>query len=100
MRARVLALLSVLIVPTSHAAAADPPEYLTLIAGATPENRSPDGNTAVLEDAEGLIVFDTGRHPEHQAAILSLAHQRGKPVTIIINSHWHLDHSGGNRALP
>jgi len=99
MRSSVIALIWLVLLPTTLAAAATAPDYLTLIPGATPEHRSPDGNTIVFEDRAGLIVFDTGRHPEHQAAILSLAHERGKPVSIIINSHWHLDHSGGNRTL-
>jgi glyoxylase-like metal-dependent hydrolase (beta-lactamase superfamily II) len=99
MRAPAVALLWLVMLPATVAVAADTPEYVTLISGATPEDRSPDGNTAVFEDEHGLVVFDTGRHPEHQAAILSLARERGKSVTVIINSHRHLDHSGGNRAL-
>jgi glyoxylase-like metal-dependent hydrolase (beta-lactamase superfamily II) len=99
MSTRVLALACLVLCTTARAAAGEAPDYLTLIPGATPADRGPDGNTAVFEDTNGLIVFDTGRHPEHQAEILSLARQRGKPVTIIINSHWHLDHSGGNRVL-
>jgi glyoxylase-like metal-dependent hydrolase (beta-lactamase superfamily II) len=99
MRMPAVALPWLVMLPAALAAAADTPDYLTLIPGATPEDRSPDGNTAVFEDQHGLIVFDTGRHPEHQAAILSLARGRGKPVTVMINSHWHLDHSGGNRVL-
>jgi len=36
-----------------------------LIPGAVPLDSGPDGNTVVLEAPQGLIVFDTGRHPEH-----------------------------------
>ena len=61
--------------------------------------RGPDGNTVVLEGKSGLIVFDTGRHPEHARAILDYATQRRRPVAAIVNSHWHLDHTTGNLDL-
>jgi glyoxylase-like metal-dependent hydrolase (beta-lactamase superfamily II) len=70
-----------------------------LIPGAFPEHQSPDGNSVIFEDTHGLIVVDTGRHPQHHAAILAYARARAKPIIAIVNTHWHLDHSGGNRAL-
>lgn len=70
-----------------------------LIPGAFPIDRQPDGNTIVFEDAHGLIVIDTGRHKEHQQAILDHARARHKPIVAIVNTHWHLDHSGGNQEL-
>ena len=45
---------------------------------------------------EGLIVFDTGRHPEHAKAIVDYASARHEPIAAVINSHWHLDHTTGN----
>jgi glyoxylase-like metal-dependent hydrolase (beta-lactamase superfamily II) len=75
-----------------------------LIPGAVPLNSGPDGNTIVLEAPGGLIVFDTGRHPEHAQAILDYAKGRHRPIAAIVNSHWHLDHTTGNwdirRAYP
>jgi len=67
-----------------------------LIPGQIPADKGPDGNTIVLDAPQGLIVVDTGRHPEHSAAILAYAHERGRPIAAIINSHWHLDHTTGN----
>jgi glyoxylase-like metal-dependent hydrolase (beta-lactamase superfamily II) len=81
---------------------AAPPPYafaIKLIPGAFPTDRQPDGNTIIFEDARGLIVVDTGRHKEHQQAILEYARERRKPVVAIVNTHWHLDHSGGNQEL-
>jgi len=72
---------------------------VTFIAGAFPTDRQPDGNTIVFEDRHGLIVVDTGRHKAHQQAILDLARTRRKPIVAIVNTHWHLDHSGGNQEL-
>jgi glyoxylase-like metal-dependent hydrolase (beta-lactamase superfamily II) len=62
-------------------------------------DREPDGNSVVIEAPEGLIVFDTGRHPWHQQALLALAAREGKPIAAVINSHWHLDHVSGNPVL-
>jgi glyoxylase-like metal-dependent hydrolase (beta-lactamase superfamily II) len=62
-------------------------------------NREPDGNTVVLDAPEGLVVVDTGRHEWHRRAILALANDRRKPIKVIVNTHWHLDHVSGNPAL-
>src|SRR5436190_15938732 len=54
----------------------------------------PDGNSLLLQGKDGWIVIDTGRHPEHTQAVLTAA---GKlPIAAVINTHWHLDHVGGN----
>ena len=75
-----------------------------LIPGAVPLDSGPDGNTIVLDAPKGLIVFDTGRHPEHAQAIIDYAKSRHRPIAAVVNSHWHLDHTTGNwdirRAFP
>ncbi len=43
--------------------------------------------------------MDTGRHPEHTQRVLDFAKATGEPIRAIINSHWHLDHVGGNVLL-
>jgi glyoxylase-like metal-dependent hydrolase (beta-lactamase superfamily II) len=75
-----------------------PPGY-ALIPGSFAPRRQPDGNTIVIDAPAGLIVVDTGRHPEHRDKILAYAKARGRPVAAIVNSHWHLDHTGGNAAI-
>jgi glyoxylase-like metal-dependent hydrolase (beta-lactamase superfamily II) len=70
-----------------------------LIRGSFSADRQPDGNTVVLDGKTGLIVFDTGRHPEHADKIIAFAKARGEPIVAIINSHWHLDHISGNIPL-
>lgn len=70
-----------------------------LIPGQVPPDKGPDGNTVVLDAPQGLIVVDTGRHPEHSAAILAYVKARGRPIAGIINSHWHLDHTTGNHDI-
>jgi glyoxylase-like metal-dependent hydrolase (beta-lactamase superfamily II) len=70
-----------------------------LIEGEATPNRQPDGNSIVLTAPNGLIVFDTGRHKEHAQEILDFARAQDRPIAAIINSHWHLDHVGGNPLL-
>lgn len=85
---------------TVSAAAAIPvAPGIQLVPGQTEPNREPDGNSILLEAPAGFIVFDTGRHLEHTRAIIDAASAAGRPVQAIINSHWHLDHTGGNRLL-
>lgn len=70
-----------------------------LIPGAMLPDRGPDGNTVVFSAPDGLVVVDTGRHPWHSDAILAFAAARKQPIAAIVNTHWHLDHSSGNRRL-
>jgi glyoxylase-like metal-dependent hydrolase (beta-lactamase superfamily II) len=70
-----------------------------LVEGEAAPNRQPDGNSIIIEAPRGLIVFDTGRHPEHAQQLLDFARTQGRPIAAIINSHWHLDHVGGNPQL-
>ena len=61
-----------------------------LIRGAVPADKGPDGNTIILDAPDGLIVVDTGRHPEHAQAILDYAKEKHRPIAAIVNTHWHL----------
>lgn len=72
---------------------------VALIPGGFAPGRQPDGNTVIFHGSRGLVVFDTGRHPEHSQAILEYAHASGLPILAIANSHWHLDHVSGNPRL-
>ncbi len=44
-------------------------------------------------------MVDTGRHIGHSDAILAFAANRRLAIVAIFNTHWHLDHSSGNRRL-
>lgn len=70
-----------------------------VIPGDWQRGRGPDGNSVLLDAPAGLILVDTGRHPAHQQAILTAARARGKPIAAIVNTHWHLDHTGGNQEI-
>ena len=70
-----------------------------LIPGGFKPGSQPDGNTIVFRGSKGLIVVDTGRHADHTREIVDYAHAAKLPVAAIINTHWHLDHIGGNAML-
>jgi glyoxylase-like metal-dependent hydrolase (beta-lactamase superfamily II) len=70
-----------------------------LQSGAMDLAAGPDGNTEIFDAPKGLVVVDTGRHPAHSQAILDHAKQVGKPIVAVVNTHWHLDHTTGNRDL-
>ena len=80
-------------------AAAARPAPMVLQPGQIDLARGPDGNTEILDAPQGLIVVDTGRHPEHARAILDHARRAGKPIVAIVNTHWHLDHTTGDREI-
>src|ERR1700694_3552489 len=81
----------------SAAAPIAPGTYL--VAGEATPNRQPDSNSIIIVAPNGLIVFDTGRHKEHAQRLLDFAREQNRPIAAIINSHWHLDHVGGNPLL-
>ena len=88
------ALLAIGLLAASVAPANAPAFHL--IPGSVPMTKGPDGNTVILDAPDGLIVVDTGRHPEHVAKILAYARERGRPIAAIVNTHWHMDHVQGN----
>ncbi|MET3981840.1 glyoxylase-like metal-dependent hydrolase (beta-lactamase superfamily II) [Mucilaginibacter sp. UYP25] len=54
------------------------------------------GNIAVLNGPEGKLLVDAGfsvSKPHVVAALNSISHQ---PIKVLINSHWHFDHTSGN----
>jgi len=61
--------------------------------------QQPDGNSVLIDAPDGWIVVDSGRTQAHVQALLERLRASGKPLRAIVNTHWHLDHIGGNRAL-
>ena len=70
-----------------------------LFRGAFVPGAQPDGNTVVLRGRTGLVVVDTGRHPGHTSRVVAWARAQRLPVQAVVNTHWHLDHVGGNVIL-
>lgn len=70
-----------------------------VIQGAFTSGRQPDGNSVLLRGPQGWIVVDTGRHAPHAQRILDFVDESQAPVVAVVNTHWHLDHVGGNAAV-
>ena len=65
-----------------------------VIRGTFTPGQQPDGNSVIFEGPRGAVVVDTGRHEFHTRAILDFVQPRA-----VINTHWHLDHIGGNALI-
>lgn len=100
--AALVAATSVAVLLGGSAAAAPPPAArelapgVHLLPGRFVPGTQPDGNSVVFSGPQGLVVVDTGRHAAHTESLLDFARQAGQPVAAVINTHWHLDHLGGN----
>ena len=70
-----------------------------LLRGTFSPGSQPDGNSVIFEGRRGFVVVDTGRHAAHTGAIASFVERSGRPLVAILNTHWHLDHLGGNLLL-
>jgi glyoxylase-like metal-dependent hydrolase (beta-lactamase superfamily II) len=87
------------VLPSSAPAAPQQGEPFHFVAGSFTAASQPDGNSVFLDAPQGLILIDTGRHPAQQEKLLAYARSTGKPIDAIVNTHWHLDHSGGNAEI-
>jgi glyoxylase-like metal-dependent hydrolase (beta-lactamase superfamily II) len=58
------------------------------------------GNTAIWVMANGVALVDTKINGYGQDIIDHVAGITDKPITTVINTHTHFDHSGGNTELP
>ena len=58
------------------------------------------GNTGVFVTQNGVVIVDT-KNPNYGASILEKVRSvTDKPVTMIINTHTHGDHTGSNAEFP
>jgi cyclase len=60
----------------------------------------PGGNIAALGGPDGLVMVDSGV-PNRAGDLRDAARKLGggRPVAVLINTHWHMDHAGGNAAF-
>jgi cyclase len=56
------------------------------------------GNIAFLTSSDGLLMVDSGL-PDTASAVIEKAHWAAPKIAILINTHWHFDHTGGNPAI-
>jgi glyoxylase-like metal-dependent hydrolase (beta-lactamase superfamily II) len=58
------------------------------------------GNSAIFIADAGVLVVDT-KYPERGDELLErIASITQRPVTHLVNTHFHIDHAGGNDAMP
>lgn len=58
------------------------------------------GSTAVFVSASGVVLVDTKLAGNGQAILDQVKTVTDKPVTMIINTHTHADHTGNNATFP
>jgi cyclase len=61
--------------------------------------QGPGGNILVLAGPDDSIVVDAGVPVRGQEIYETVRRVGGKPVSLLINTHWHFDHAGGNEAF-
>jgi cyclase len=91
-------------------AAADPLVQMRAQIGATPIETiklsdslvmlsGPGGNVVVLNGADGKIVVDTFVQPAWDRLKQTLDGLGSGPITSLLNTHWHFDHTDNNAAF-
>ncbi len=86
--------------PRSVAAQSTSPLIETALAPNLLEVTGAGGNVGVLTTRDGVLMVDGGL-PDRSAELLRQVAERtdGRPVRVLFNTHWHLDHTGSNEAL-
>ena len=57
------------------------------------------GNVAVLNGPDGKVMVDTGFGTSERQFRAALAAIGSEPLKLLINTHWHFDHTDGNEWL-
>ena len=57
------------------------------------------GNIAVQVGDDGVLLVDSGAGPVSDKVLAAIRRLSDKPIRIIVNTHAHPDHSGGNELL-
>ena len=84
------------------------PSHFTLVplrdgayaAIAKPGDRAAVGNAGFVTGGDGVLVVDTFAAPEAAEELLAeIRRVSREPVRWVVNTHYHLDHVGGNRVF-
>ncbi len=87
------------IVDTIRAAAATAPIQVHRLRGNVSVLEGSGGNIAVLTGPDGKLLVDAGIGVSRPQLTKALASLGPEPITHLINTHWHFDHSDGNEWL-
>ena len=58
-----------------------------------------NGNIAVWNGADGIVVIDDSLAPLAPRVLAAIRQVADGPIRFVINTHWHPDHTGGNELL-
>lgn len=58
-----------------------------------------DGNVVMVTDDRGVLLIDDERARDLEEMLVAARALSSGPVRYVVNTHWHLDHSGGNADL-
>lgn len=58
-----------------------------------------DGNVVIVPHEQGVLLIDDERARDLDEILVAGRALSSGPVRYVINTHWHLDHSGGNADL-
>ena len=84
----------------ARAASADGPVVATDLGGDLMLYGGAGGNVVGLRSADGLVLVDSGAAQRSAALLGAVQEKQGKgPVRYLLNTHWHVDHTGSNAAL-
>jgi cyclase len=76
-----------------------PPLTITALRGELQLIMGAGGNVVACPDGRSLLLVDSGS-PASADSLQALLDERfGAPVALLFNTHWHLDHTGGNDTL-
>jgi len=59
----------------------------------------PGGNMVALTGPDGKVLVDSSFSPVAPKIMEALAGMGNTPLKVLINTHWHFDHTDGNAAL-
>jgi glyoxylase-like metal-dependent hydrolase (beta-lactamase superfamily II) len=87
------------IVQRIQAAAATTPIAIHRLRGGLAVLEGSGGNVAVLSGPDGKVLIDAGIAASRPQMATALEALGPEPVTHLINTHWHFDHTNGNQWL-
>ena len=56
-------------------------------------------NVLVYASSEGLVLVDSGAPAQTDAVMAAVRQVSASPAVTLFNTHWHLEHTGGNEAI-
>jgi cyclase len=103
MRTRILVLASILVLVSTLAFCADAPDFTVkkigdgVYAALGSDGGKAGSNAGFVVGSNGVLVVDTfeGTEPA-QALLAEIKKVTNLPIRFVVNTHYHLDHTGGN----